>query len=89
MYFAYPAIIHSTVFEGKKDALELAASSRKTPRMRHIAVKYHFFREHVGDRKGVIIHRVKSKKQKSDFFAKRSPAETFRYIRKLLARCWL
>jgi hypothetical protein len=38
---------HSDVFEDNNGALTLANVPRLTPRSKHIAVKYHFFRQHV------------------------------------------
>jgi hypothetical protein len=37
----------STAFEDSNGALGLATSPKMTPRTRHIAVKYHFFKEHI------------------------------------------
>ena len=45
--FSYPDIMHYIVFKGENCDLRLATSLKTTPRERHIAVKYHFFREHV------------------------------------------
>ena len=51
-----------------------------TLRTRNIAVKYHFFREHVGEGKWIMIHKVEPKYQKVDVFTKGLPAETLQYI---------
>ena len=48
MEFVSPASTHSKVFEDNNGDLGLATLPRTTLRMRHIAVKYQFFREHVG-----------------------------------------
>ena len=56
--FESPTVIHCAVFEDKNCSLILATSPQKTPRTRHIAVKYHFFRENIGEGKGVMIQRV-------------------------------
>ena len=85
IYFASPTIMQSTVSENNNDALGLAKSPSKIPSTRHIDVKYHFFREHVGYGKGIMIQRVESKQQKADVFNKGSPEEKIQYIRKLLA----
>ena len=61
MEFSSPVIMNSAVFEDSNGALGLATSTRKTTRTRHIAVKYHFFREHVNEGKGIMIQRVESK----------------------------
>ena len=39
--------VHRTLFEDNNDALELATKPRYSPRTKHIAVKFHQFREHV------------------------------------------
>ena len=62
MDFASPAIMYSTAFEDNNGALGLATPTRTNPRTRHISTKYHFFREHVGKGKGIMLHRVESKK---------------------------
>ena len=73
MEFASLTIMHSTLFDDNNGALGLVTSPRKTPRMRHIAVKYHLFREHVSEVKGIMIQRVEFKDQKSDIFTKVLP----------------
>ena len=85
MEFAYPVIMNSILFEDNNGAMGLDTSNRKTTRVRHIAVKYHLFREHVGEGKGIMIQRAEYKDQKADVFNKVLPEETYKYIRKLLA----
>jgi hypothetical protein len=85
--FSKPAILHSTVFENNSGALSLATSPKINPRKKHIAVKYHHFRESVGEDKGVSIVKIDTKEQKADIFTKGLPRETHEYIRKLL-RGW-
>ena len=77
--------MHSKVFEDNNGAFGLDTSPSTTPRMHHIAVKCHFFREHAGEVKGIMIQRVKSKYHESGVFNKGLTVETFQYIRKLLA----
>ena len=76
--------IHSTVFEDNNGALILASAPKLTPRTKHIAVKYHFFRSHIGEDKGVQIKKIDTTEQKADIFTKGLQAETFTTIRKLL-----
>ena len=45
-----PCRTYSKVFEDNNGALILASTPRMTPRSKHIAVKYHFFKEHVRTR---------------------------------------
>ena len=61
MDFASPTTMYYIVFEENNASLRLDTSPRKTPRMRQFSAKYHFFVEHIGEGKGVMIHRVESK----------------------------
>ena len=38
----------STIYEDNSGAIVVATSPRMTPTSKHIAVKYHWFRQHVG-----------------------------------------
>ena len=82
--FGKPALVHSTVFEDNNGALALANSGRVTPRTKHIAVKMHHFREHVGKDKGIEIVKVDTSEQLADILTKGMPAVGFQKIRKLL-----
>ena len=81
---AEKATIHSTVLEDNNGALTLATSPKMTPRTKHIAVKYHFFKSHVGAEKGIVIKKIDTAEQKADIFTKGLHAETFKHICKLL-----
>ena len=74
------SIAHSDVFEDNNGALTLATIPRMTPRSKHYATKYHFFRQHVqnGDLK---IHKIDTKEQLADIMTKGLPKETFTYLR--------
>jgi hypothetical protein len=74
---------HSTVFEDNNGALSLATSPKMTPRSKHIAVPYHFFREHV-TRGTIQIHKVASEVNTADIFTKGLVAVKFRALRLLL-----
>jgi hypothetical protein len=80
--FAKPCITHSTIFEDNNGALTLASSPRITPRTKHIAVKYHFFRSRVG--KGIELAKIDTKEQVADMFTKGLKQDTFCYLRKKL-----
>jgi histone deacetylase 1/2 len=82
--FAQGTMLHSTVFEDNNGALSLATAPKITPRTKHIAVKYHHFRESVGEDKGIRIVKVDTKEQKADIFTKGLTGETYKTIRKLL-----
>jgi hypothetical protein len=77
------AIMKSTFFEDNNGALGLATSPKLTPRTRHIAVKYHFFKEHIKPGEIEIV-KVASEFQKADIFTKGLTTFTFESIRKLL-----
>ena len=64
-------------------ALILASMPKMTPRSKHIAVKYHFFRSHV-ENGTVKIERVDTDRQKADILTKGLVEEKFITIRKLL-----
>jgi hypothetical protein len=82
--FSKPALLHSTVFEDNNGALSLALSPKISPRTKHIAVKYHHFRESIGESKGIIIVKVDTTLQKADIFTKGLSAEKHQAMRKLL-----
>ena len=82
--FDEKTILHSTVYEDNNGALSLAQSPRMTPRTKYIAVEYHWFRDHVGEDKGIVLKKVDSEFQKSDIFTKGLVQDIFERIRKLL-----
>ena len=53
-----------------------------TPTSKFIAVKYHWFREHVG--KAFEIVKISGNEQIADMFTKGLQGERFLYIRKLM-----
>jgi hypothetical protein len=68
--------VSCTVFEDNAGALELANAPKIRPRTRHIALKYHHFREHV--KQGtIIIKPVDTASQIADMFTKGLPHELF------------
>ena len=73
----------STVYENNNGAIAVATSPRMTPSSKHIAVKYHWFRQHVG--KEFVIRNTESENQKADIFTKGLQGQIFVRIRKL--RC--
>jgi hypothetical protein len=77
-------MLHSTVFEDNNDALSLAVAPKITPRTKHIAVKYHHFRESIGENKGILIVKIGTSEQKADIFTKGLTSDLFKGIRKLL-----
>lgn len=80
------ANLHSTVFEDNNGALSLANSPKMSPRTKHIAVKYHFFKSHInqdGPNK-IVIEKIDTDLQKADIFTKGLTADKHKAIRKLL-----
>ena len=72
----------STVFEDNQGALTVVQSPRMTPTSKFIAVKYHWFCEHVG--KAFNIQKIDSDLQKADIFTKGLQGDKFLCCRKLL-----
>jgi hypothetical protein len=77
-------MIQSKIFEDNNGTLGLAKSPKLTPRTKHIAVKYHWFKDQIGEEKGFIIEKVESRDQKADIFTKGLPSILFAHVRKLL-----
>ena len=71
------------VFEDNRGALELANVPKMRPRTKHIALKYHHFREHV--RNGTIVVKpIDTREQIADIFTKPLPRDAFQYLRQKL-----
>ena len=58
----------STVYEDNNGAIVVATSTRMTLSSKRIAVKYHWFRQHVG--KEFVIWKIESENQKADISPK-------------------
>ena len=78
-------VSRSTVYEENNRAIVVATSLGITPTSNHIAVKYHWFRQHVG--KEFMIRKIESENQKADIFTKDVQGEIFISIRKRLCGC--
>jgi hypothetical protein len=78
-------LFRTTVWEDNNGALTLAnmEPGRMTPRSKHYAIKYHWFRSHLKPQK-VEVKKIDTKEQKADILTKGLKTETFREIRKLL-----
>ena len=72
----------STIYEDNNGSIVVSASPRMTPTSKHIAVNYHWFRQHVG--KEFVIHKIYSENQKADIFTKGLQGQIFARIRNLL-----
>ena len=72
----------STIYEDNNGAIFVETSPMMTPTSNHIAVKYHWFRQHLG--KEFVIQKIESENQKADIFTKGLQGQIFVRIRKLL-----
>lgn len=79
------AKMHIKIHEDNVGALTLAKlePARMTPRSKHYAIKYHWFREHV-HAKRVKIVKIDSANQLGDMFTKGLPRPAFEHLRYLL-----
>ena len=69
-------IVKCKLFEDNNSGIELAKAPKIRPRTKHIALKYHHFREHV--RKGLIkINAIGTLEQVVDIFTKKLPFPIF------------
>ena len=76
-------ITRCTVFEDNTGAEELARTAKYRPRTKHIAVKYHHFRDKVRD--GIItIEQIDTKRQLADIFTKELAKPQFEKLREQL-----
>jgi len=73
----------STVYEDNNGALALARLPHLTPRSKHIAVRYHFFRDHVRN-KSLEIEKIDTHAQLADICTKGLPDGQFQQIRELV-----
>lgn len=83
-YFKLPQItptMRCNIFEDNMGAEALAKSPKMRPRTKHIAVKYHHFREAVKDKK-IQIMRVHTEDQLADIFTKPVPLAILTKLRK-------
>ena len=78
---------HIKVHEDNVGALTLGRlePGRMTPRSKHYAIKYHWFRERVSDPANrITLHKVESRYQLGDIFTKGLTKENFERLRRLL-----
>ena len=76
-------ISKSTVYEDNNGAIRVATCPKLTPTSKFIAVKYHWFRQHVESGE-IQIEKIASNKQLADIFTKGLQGDSFIKIRKLL-----
>ena len=85
-YFKLPKtdiVTRCTVFEDNTGAEELAQTEKYRPRTKHIAVKYHHFRDKVRDG-SITIERIDTKQQLADILTKGLAKPQFEKLRERL-----
>ena len=75
----------SNIYDDNNGAIVVAKSSRMIPKSKHIAIRYHWFRQHVG--KEFVIWKIESENQKADIFTKGLQGEIFLRLIKFLCGC--
>ena len=75
--------INCTVFEDNVGAIEVATTPKYRPRTKHMAVRFHHFRDHVA-RGDINIKHVRTQDQLGDLFTKPLPLVQFRKLRLLI-----
>jgi hypothetical protein len=78
------SLVRSTVFEDNMGCLSLVTVPKMSPRNKYLALKYHFFRSHIGEEKGIVARYIPTLQQRADIFTKGLPPTQFAVIRKLL-----
>ncbi len=78
------SVVRSKVFEDNQGCISLVNVPRMSTRNKYIALKYHFFRSHIGEDKGVLALYVNTLEQLADVFTKGLPEPQFCKLRKLL-----
>ncbi len=70
---------HSTIFEDNKSCIDMIAAPTMRPWTRHIAIKYHHFRDHVRHGK-IHIKWISTNDQIADIFTKPLPLAKFNHL---------
>ena len=74
--------VRCKLFEDNTSCIIVAESARLTPRTKHIAIKYHHFREFV--KSGAVkIYPIGTREQQADIFTKPLDEAQFKYLRSL------
>ena len=78
------SLVRSTVFEDNAGCCSLVNVPKMSSRNKYLSLKYHFFRSHIGQDKGIIAKWISTTEQKADIFTKGLSPSKFEAIRKLL-----
>ncbi len=72
-----------TTWEDNRSCIRVAESPKSTLRTKHIALKYHHFRQFVHN-KTIVINPIDTREQIADIFTKPIDEKQFQYLRKKL-----
>jgi len=77
--FSTKSVVKTHVWEDNNGAIALASNPMKfSARTKHMAIKYHFFRQHLGA--DISVLKVDTKEQLADLFTKGLPLDAFRHL---------
>ena len=74
-----------TFQKGNNESIVVVTSPRMNTTPKHISVKYHWFRQHIGNE--FVIQKIESEIQKADILTKVLQGDCFYSIRKFLCGC--
>jgi histone deacetylase 1/2 len=75
--------VYCKVFEDNESCIAMATKNRFSPRTKHIALKYHHFRQYVDDGR-IIVESINTKEQTADLLTKPLDTGLFEYLRRKL-----
>lgn len=71
--------VRCRTFEDNKSCIEIATNHKSRPRTKHLSVRLHHFRSHIG--KTINIEHISTKEQIADMFTKPLPLDQFVKLR--------
>ena len=74
-------VFRCTVWEDNNSCITVAKSPKFTPRTKHIAIKYHYFRSYVASG-SIVINPIDTSEQIADILTKPLGHKSFSYLRK-------
>ena len=77
-----PAKVHCKAHEDNSGALEISTVHKTRPRTKHINVRVHHFRSHIG--KDITIHPIDTKEQQADTLTKIVDLATLKHLRPMV-----
>jgi hypothetical protein len=82
--FIKHSLVQSTVLEDNQGCLSLVNAPKMSSRNKYLALKYHFFRSHIGKEKGIEAKYMNILEQRANILTKGLPPSQFIVIRQLL-----